>query len=315
MDFNLKQWRDESEHETSAKLPKLNSSSSPLPLFVPLSSTATKLPTPAGMGGGTYFSSAQWQELELQALIFRHIMGGAAVPPELLHLVKKSLVGSPAYYLCNPLHYYHPSSLGYWGKAAMDPEPGRCRRTDGKKWRCSRDVVAAQKYCERHMHRGKNRSRKPVEIPTATAPRFSLSGPLTYVDLHHHNHNPRPMESIPETKCPSQPQNDAGDPTLRHFFHDWPRSLDQAADDAATNLSISTSDFSLKLGSGSGDGGEGSRSQMNWGMAWEAAHRSAPMGGPLAEALRSSLSTSSSPTSVLHRLQRTSASHTSFVTS
>ena len=55
---------------------------------------------------------------------------------------------------------------GYWGRAAMDPEPGRCRRTDGKKWRCSRDVVAGQKYCERHMHRGRNRSRKPVETAT-----------------------------------------------------------------------------------------------------------------------------------------------------
>lgn len=58
---------------------------------------------------------------------------------------------------------------GYWGRAAMDPEPGRCRRTDGKKWRCSRDVVTGQKYCERHMHRGRNRSRKPVEIPTPAA--------------------------------------------------------------------------------------------------------------------------------------------------
>jgi hypothetical protein len=55
---------------------------------------------------------------------------------------------------------------GYWGRGAMDPEPGRCRRTDGKKWRCSRDVVTGQKYCERHMHRGRNRSRKPVELPT-----------------------------------------------------------------------------------------------------------------------------------------------------
>ncbi|CAK9154532.1 unnamed protein product [Ilex paraguariensis] len=45
----------------------------------------------------------------------------------------------------------------------MDPEPGRCRRTDGKKWRCSRDVVPGQKYCERHMHRGRQRSRKHVE--------------------------------------------------------------------------------------------------------------------------------------------------------
>ncbi|KAE8682177.1 putative Ribosomal RNA processing protein 1 B [Hibiscus syriacus] len=37
------------------------------------------------------------------------------------------------------------------------------RRTDGKKWQCSRDAVADQKYCERHMNRDCNRSRKPVE--------------------------------------------------------------------------------------------------------------------------------------------------------
>lgn len=51
---------------------------------------------------------------------------------------------------------------------AMDPEPGRCRRTDGKKWRCSRKVVPDQKYCERHMHRGRQRSRKPVETSKVT---------------------------------------------------------------------------------------------------------------------------------------------------
>lgn len=45
-----------------------------------------------------------------------------------------------------------------------DPEPGRCRRTDGKKWRCARDVAPSHKYCERHMHRGRPRSRKPVEV-------------------------------------------------------------------------------------------------------------------------------------------------------
>jgi hypothetical protein len=51
--------------------------------------------------------------------------------------------------------------LGYSSNA--DLEPGRCRRTDGKKWRCSRDAVADQKYCERHMNRGRHRSRKHVE--------------------------------------------------------------------------------------------------------------------------------------------------------
>lgn len=45
-----------------------------------------------------------------------------------------------------------------------DAEPGRCKRTDGKKWRCSRDVAPHQKYCERHLHRGRPRSRKPVEV-------------------------------------------------------------------------------------------------------------------------------------------------------
>lgn len=64
---------------------------------------------------------------------------------------------------------------GYWGRGSMDPEPGRCRRTDGKKWRCSRDVVAGQKYCERHVHRGRNRSRKPVEIPTPSTT-YSVGG-------------------------------------------------------------------------------------------------------------------------------------------
>ena len=50
----------------------------------------------------------------------------------------------------------------------MEPEPDRCRRTDGKKWRCSHGVVPGSKYCERHVHRGRGRSRKPVEA-TATA--------------------------------------------------------------------------------------------------------------------------------------------------
>ncbi|KAF2287147.1 hypothetical protein GH714_038427 [Hevea brasiliensis] len=51
----------------------------------------------------------------------------------------------------------------------IDPEPGRCRRTDGKKWRCSKEAYPDSKYCERHMHRGKNRSRKPVEVATQAA--------------------------------------------------------------------------------------------------------------------------------------------------
>jgi len=57
----------------------------------------------------------------------------------------------------------------------VDPEPGRCRRTDGKKWRCSKEAYPDSKYCERHMHRGRNRSRKPVESQSASSTVTSLT--------------------------------------------------------------------------------------------------------------------------------------------
>ncbi|KAL3630746.1 hypothetical protein CASFOL_023730 [Castilleja foliolosa] len=75
------------------------------------------------------FTNSQLIELERQAMIYKYMVTSVPVPPHLLH-----------------------------------PTYGRCKRTDGKKWRCSRDVAPHQKYCERHLHRGRPRSRKPVEI-------------------------------------------------------------------------------------------------------------------------------------------------------
>ncbi|KAK8702616.1 hypothetical protein V6N13_020959 [Hibiscus sabdariffa] len=46
-------------------------------------------------------------------------------------------------------------------KNEIECQLGRCRRTDGKRWRCSRDVITDQKYCARHMHRG---ARKQAEV-------------------------------------------------------------------------------------------------------------------------------------------------------
>ncbi|XP_061361786.1 growth-regulating factor 1 [Gastrolobium bilobum] len=69
----------------------------------------------------------------------------------------------------------------------IDPEPGRCRRTDGKKWRCSKEAYPESKYCERHMHRGKNRSRKPVEVlkttPTPTPTNINASTTPTILSI------------------------------------------------------------------------------------------------------------------------------------
>ncbi|CAA7401268.1 unnamed protein product [Spirodela intermedia] len=114
------------------------------------------------------FTASQWQELEHQALIFKYMASGAPVPHDLLLPLRGSffLDSAPP-----PAQLFpHQSGVGWGcfqmglGRKVEDPEPGRCRRTDGKKWRCSKEAYPDSKYCERHMHRGKNRSRKPVEI-------------------------------------------------------------------------------------------------------------------------------------------------------
>ncbi|XP_009385873.2 growth-regulating factor 5 isoform X1 [Musa acuminata AAA Group] len=126
----------------------------------------------AVVGGRPPFTATQWQELEHQALILKYLMAGVPVPPELIIPIRRSFETLPG-------RYYHPSLsyYSYYGKKP-DPEPGRCRRTDGKKWRCSKDAYPGSKYCERHMHRGRNRSRKPVESQTV-APSQTSSSALT----------------------------------------------------------------------------------------------------------------------------------------
>lgn len=115
------------------------------------------------------FTANQWQELEHQALIYKYMVAGMPVPADLLYTIRRSLDSS----LSSKLIMHQPHHLGWncfqmgFGKK-IDPEPGRCRRTDGKKWRCSKEAYPDSKYCERHMHRGRNRSRKPVEIMTTT---------------------------------------------------------------------------------------------------------------------------------------------------
>ncbi|XP_074276891.1 growth-regulating factor 3-like isoform X3 [Silene latifolia] len=195
-----------------------------------------------------------------------------------------------------PLFYDHSSSTptaiptstptfsvlqaGYWGKGALDPEPGRCKRTDGKKWRCSRDVVSGHKYCERHVHRGRNRSRKPVEFPPATSTangtnavpesltkpsaaftggssgasvaNFSLSrsGAASFeaFQLHSGSGDFRSDKKIrSDTQHDSTSRDDkSNNRVLMDLFDDWPKSLHGHArpetncTSSSTSLSIST---------------------------------------------------------------------------
>ncbi|KAL2489133.1 Growth-regulating factor 1 [Forsythia ovata] len=121
---------------------------------------------------------SQWMELEHQALIYKYITANVPIPSYLLNPIRKALQSAA----CSTFSGLRPNTLG-WGStfhlgfSNTDPEPGRCRRTDGKKWRCSKDAVADQKYCERHMNRGRHRSRKPVE----GQPGRSVSGATTTI--------------------------------------------------------------------------------------------------------------------------------------
>ncbi|XP_022867909.1 growth-regulating factor 8-like [Olea europaea var. sylvestris] len=105
------------------------------------------------ISGKALFTDKQWQELERQNMIYKYIMASIPVPPQLL----LQLSNAPDSFQSKT------SGLDLRFSRGSDPEPWRCRRTDGKKWRCSRDVAPDQKYCERHAHKSKARSRKPVE--------------------------------------------------------------------------------------------------------------------------------------------------------
>ncbi|KAM0969900.1 hypothetical protein EV1_017848 [Malus domestica] len=139
-----------------------------------------------GRSGRFPFTPSQWQELEHQALIYKYMVSGISIPPDLLFSLKRSScsLDSP---LPPKIFSHHPPHIG-WNCFPMglgrkiDPEPGRCRRTDGKKWRCSKEAFLDSKYCERHMHRGKNRSRKPVEVlktPPISTPKSSNTSTST----------------------------------------------------------------------------------------------------------------------------------------
>ncbi|WCJ26652.1 growth-regulating factor 8 [Euphorbia peplus] len=115
------------------------------------------------------FTVAQWQELERQNIIYRYLMASVPVPAELLIPILRTQTQPQTHSNSNtssPQSNVSKGSLelGISSSGNSDPEPWRCKRTDGKKWRCSRDVAPDQKYCERHSHKSRPRSRKPVEL-------------------------------------------------------------------------------------------------------------------------------------------------------
>ncbi|OAY62389.1 hypothetical protein MANES_01G264700v8 [Manihot esculenta] len=123
--------------------------------------------------GKALLTEAQLVELQRQVIIYKYIATGLPVPSTLVLPFWKSVDSSSG---SVNVEGYSPQEFDY--RNMMDPEPGRCRRTDGKKWRCKKNVVSGHKYCEQHMHRGRKRSRKPVEASQMhTANATSLKNP------------------------------------------------------------------------------------------------------------------------------------------
>ncbi|KAE8735315.1 growth-regulating factor 5-like isoform X2 [Hibiscus syriacus] len=136
------------------------------------------------------FTATQWEELEHQALIFKYVVSGIPIPPDLLFSIKRSCLNTRLFSRQPPPPHPHVGwncfQVGLGRK--VDPEPGRCRRTNGKKWRCSKEAYPDSKFCERHMHRGKKRSRKPAEVSTGTSSSTRANPSLSFMDYRRNSY-------------------------------------------------------------------------------------------------------------------------------
>ncbi|KAG8662153.1 hypothetical protein MANES_01G070800v8 [Manihot esculenta] len=161
-----------------------------LGLALGLDGSSDHRPTPIPGCSKPYgFTILQLHELQLQSLIYKYLESGFPVPYHLLLPIWKSVSSSLNSVNDSSLYQLYPSFMGgsfslhadY--RNVMEAEPGRCRRTDGKKWRCSKEALPDQKYCDRHMHRGRHRSRKLVEPsssqPISATTNLSISLPIS----------------------------------------------------------------------------------------------------------------------------------------
>ncbi|XP_020413420.1 growth-regulating factor 9 isoform X3 [Prunus persica] len=135
--------------------------------------------------GGGGLTASQLHELEQQALIYKHFAANLPVPFHLVLPIWKSVAASFGSSNAAAINRQYPSFVGFsaTGFDYRDHEPGRCRRTDGKKWRCNKNVVPDQKYCQQHMHRGRQRSRKPVENSEVASPSSTKTPKNSEIEL------------------------------------------------------------------------------------------------------------------------------------
>ncbi|KAJ0515659.1 putative transcription factor interactor and regulator C3H-WRC/GRF family [Helianthus annuus] len=141
------------------------------------------------------FTARQWQELEDQALFYKYMI-----------------------------------SVDVGRKADPEEAGGRCRRTDGKKWRCSKEACPDSKYCQKHMHRGRNRSRKSVELNTPIPYRksngmkddecfkTSLGGASWQLAINNNTSSSNPSENAYSFQQQDETETERKEKVMHHFL-------------------------------------------------------------------------------------------------
>ncbi|GAQ84362.1 QLQ domain containing protein [Klebsormidium nitens] len=134
--------------------------SSPKPLL------ASRIPSPLAQLTMA-FTPKQRAELEHQVLLTKYLVANVQIPSELLQPLGTH--GVPNDHFATKSTFHNPLSIrdmmaSSGNGSTPAPQHARCLRTDGKKWQCKKAVVRGQKYCEKHMHRGRHRAlNKKVE--------------------------------------------------------------------------------------------------------------------------------------------------------
>ncbi|CAN1341285.1 Growth-regulating factor 2 [Linum perenne] len=198
-----------------------------------------------GGGGRGQLTVSQWMELEHQALIYKYLTSNLPVPHNLLIPIKRALE-SAALPSFSPAGFLTPTSYGYgWGpfnlSNSSDPEPGRCRRTDGKKWRCSRDAVTDGKVLMNTKNAGDHRAEQMLSL-SSMLPATTNSTTSPFLISKQHNPYPDSTEfGLVSSDSLLNPSHDSAQD--HHLGHHQHHSLLQFIDnspDHRTQLSIST---------------------------------------------------------------------------
>ncbi|KAF5205334.1 Antigenic heat-stable protein [Thalictrum thalictroides] len=121
-----------------------------------------------------------------------------------------------------------PDNSGGCGKNAVS-ESRRCKRTDGRSWRCTKERAPSEKYCEKHIYHRK-KPKKQVEgrnqgtssnNMVESSPKISSSTPSKFVPDDNDNNHSSHRNGKPSPRLASSPKVDLKDDTCERESSLW----------------------------------------------------------------------------------------------